>query len=134
MRNFFLRFFKGRYGSYGTDALTRFLIAIAVTLLLISICTPLGFLYYISFVLLIVCYYRLFSKKITVRYHENEIYLKYRNKFLGIFKNLKGRIQQKKDYHIYKCPSCGQKIRVPRGKGKIMVTCPVCRHEFMKKS
>ena len=57
MRNFFSRFFQGRYGSYGTDKLTRFLLILAVINLLVSICTPFGFLYYIAVALMVYnCY------------------------------------------------------------------------------
>lgn len=52
----------------------------------------------------------------------------------GSFKNIKQRLEEKKNYKIVKCPKCGQKLRLPRGKGKIVVTCRKCSHEFKMKS
>lgn len=91
MKDFFTRLFQGRYGSYGTDLLTRFLLVEAFICLLLSvIAPPLGFLYYVAFVILIYCYFRLFSKNITKRYKENERYLSIRKKVIGFFKGRKG--------------------------------------------
>ena len=44
------------------------------------------------------------------------------------------RFKQRKDYHYYRCPKCGQQLRVPRGRGKISITCPKCGNQFIKKS
>lgn len=84
--------------------------------------------------LLTLCYFRMFSKDISKRYGENQKFLALKGRFFGYFKNMKTRNQQRKTYHIYPCPTCKQKIRVPKGKGKICITCPKCKAEFIKKS
>ncbi len=134
MKNIFYKFFQGRYGAYGADKLTKFILFIAAILLLLSYITPVGILYYVSFILLIYCYFRLFSKNIPMRYKENETFVKHADKFLNLFGDLKYNISQRKIYHIYKCPECKQKIRIPRGKGKIEVRCPKCGKTFIKHS
>jgi len=134
MRNLFYRFFQGRYGAYGTDRLSKTLLVIAAVLLLLSYVTPLGFLYYLAFALVIYCYFRLFSRNIPKRYRENEYFVKHTDGFFNFFKNFSYNISQMKMYHIYKCPDCKQKIRIPRGKGKIAVRCPKCGKEFIKHS
>lgn len=44
------------------------------------------------------------------------------------------RRMQKKEYIFVKCPNCKKMLRLPRGKGKLIVTCPTCRTEFYKKT
>ena len=134
MRNFFSRFFQGRYGSYGTDRFTRFLLILAVINLLISVCTPLGFLYYVAIAIMGYGFYRLCSRNITLRYKENSIYESITGKITGVFKRTRSEFDQRRNYHIYTCPNCSQKIRIPRGKGQIIIRCPKCMTEFKKKS
>ena len=91
MKKFFIRLFQGRYGSYGTDKLTKFLLVEAFICLLLSvIAAPLSFLYYVAFLILIYCYFRLFSRNITKRYKENQLYLSIRKKVTDLFKRRKG--------------------------------------------
>ena len=79
-------------------------------------------------------YYRMLSRKVEKRYQENQKFLNWRYG-LAVKKNRrKEQAQQRKIYHFYKCPSCRQKVRVPKGKGKICITCPKCKTEFIKKS
>ena len=87
MRNFMRRFFKGRYGFYGTDELTRFLLRLAIVLFILSlIIVPLSFLYYIAFIILGYSYFRLLSKNIEKRNRENELFKKNLRKLKTFFK------------------------------------------------
>ena len=134
MRDFLYRFFQGRYGAYGTDRMTRFLLVFAAVLLILSFLTPFGFLYYIAFVILFYCYFRMFSRNVPARYRENEAFVKFTDKFVNFFKGIGTNSGSSRSYHIYKCPKCGQKIRIPRGKGKVSVRCPMCGTEFIKRA
>ena len=84
--------------------------------------------------LLIWCYVRIFSRKVAARSEENRKYLSYRNRFFGSFRLLKSCFRQRKDYAFFRCPSCREVVRVPRGKGKIRITCPRCGYAFEKKT
>ena len=79
-------------------------------------------------------YFRLLSRNVPARYHENEVFSRVSSRFLGRISHVSSSIEQRRRYHIYKCPGCGQKIRIPRGKGRIMVRCPKCTQEFLKVS
>ena len=71
---------------------------------------------------------------IAKRSEENRMYMNFYSEIKKRFYKLKGGMIERKDFHIYKCKSCGQKIRIPKGKGKIMVICPKCKNEFVKHS
>lgn len=126
------RFMAGRYG---VDALNKFLLGASVVLLVCSMFIRRGtMLYSFALLLLLICYVRMFSRNIQARYQENIKFYNMKNKFFGFFKKQKSYMEQRKTYHIYKCPTCKQKIRVPKGKGKIAITCPKCKTEFIKNS
>ena len=128
------RFSKFMQGRYGVDSLSRFLsvVLLAVIILRMFIRIPLSGT--ITLVILVILYWRMFSRNIPKRYEENQKFLQIRDKLLGRFSDFGSNMSQMKDYHIYKCPRCNQKIRIPRGKGHIMVRCPRCGYEFHKKS
>lgn len=131
MKKKFAEFMNGRYG---TDDLSKFMLGICVAFLILGMFFRSQFLNLMVLILLGVCYFRMFSKNYAQRSGENRKYLDATWKVRSRFEKVKNRAVQSKDYHIYKCPSCGQKIRIPRGKGKICITCPKCKHEFEKKS
>ena len=84
--------------------------------------------------LLIYCYYRMFSKNITKMSAQNQKYLNWRYGLAVKRQKTKTHMEQRKIYHFYKCPQCRQKVRVPKGHGKICITCPKCKMEFVRKS
>ena len=124
------RFMQGRYGN---DQLNRFLITLAMVLLVLSIFLG-DFLYLIAVAAMVVAYFRMFSKQTYKRAGENQKYLQLTWKFKAAWSKKKSELQQLKTHHIYKCPNCRQKIRVPRGRGKIAIRCRKCGTEFVKKS
>ena len=78
--------------------------------------------------------FRVFSRNISKRYAENQKYLAKTYKLRTYIQQQKNSLAQRKVYHIYKCPGCKQKIRIPKGKGKIEIRCPKCGTTFIKKS
>lgn len=132
MREKLIRFMQGRYG---VDSFSKLLTGVGLAVVLLSmVFRGSNLLYLLGWVVIIYAYFRMFSKNISKRAAENQAYLNRTYKLRCKFAGLKNRFTQDKQYHIYKCPSCKQKIRIPRGKGKIEVRCPKCGTTFVKRS
>lgn len=131
MREKFQRFMSGRYGA---DELSKVFNIAVLVLLVLSLVTRYDIFYWLGIVLMIYSLWRMFSKNVTKRYEENQRFLIFRDQAAVKRANLKKRWSQRDVYRFYKCPQCKQTVRVPKGKGKICITCPKCRTEFIKKS
>ena len=128
MKQKLLSFFSGRNGM---DALSSTLSWGSIILMLIS-----GFiqvdmlratLYYLSLMGLIYAYYRVFSRNLSKRQAENYAFLSRKNQWKQCW-------QQRKTHRFFRCPKCKTVLRVPRGKGKISITCSSCGEKFIKKT
>jgi len=124
MRNFFRQFMQGRYG---TDKLNLALLGAGLVCSILSAIfswfAAVRLLFtLLSYICLFWVIFRCFSRNTYKRYQENR-------KFLLLFQRLKDR-----EHRYYDCPRCRQQVRVPRGKGKISITCPKCREKFIKKT
>ena len=131
MKEKIARFMAGRYG---VDYLGRFTIIAGLIALLLAGWTRSSLLKLLAWMLIIYSYYRMFSRNIYKRTQENQWYLNKTYKIRCFFARQKNMLTQRKTHHIYKCPTCKQKIRIPRGKGKIEIRCPKCNTTFIKKS
>ena len=113
-------------GRYGTDKLNMVILSAGLAVCLLSVFFDNAgvnlLLTAVSYGLMIWALYRSFSRNTYKRYQENR-------KFLQFFDRLKDR-----DHRYYDCPKCRQVVRVPRGKGKIAITCPRCKERFVKKT
>ena len=130
-----IQFMQGRYG---VDQLSNFLIGAAVFVALLGLFVRNALLQVLCWVLIILGYVRIFSRNTSKRYAENQKFLDktfgIRNAFARFKYRMKYGKQNAEPYYIYQCRKCGQKIRIPKGKGKIMVTCPKCKYQFKKNS
>lgn len=134
MKEKLIRFMQGRYGVYGPDLLNKCLLGGAVVSMLVSVLTGWDILYIVAAAAVVYAYFRMLSRNYTKRYAENQAFMKYTAGIRRYIFSQQNILRQRKTHHIYKCPNCRQKIRIPRGKGKIAVRCPKCGTEFIKKS
>ncbi|MEE3420287.1 MAG: hypothetical protein VZR02_04185 [Lachnospiraceae bacterium] len=117
-------------GRYGSDELNRFLLVAVLALFVLSMIPGAGFLYLISIVLLVLAWIRMYSWNFAARRKENDQYLKFiagLKKFLRVQKT---KLTGRKNYRFFRCPGCGQEVRVPKGAGHIRITCPKCHTQF----
>ena len=121
-------------GRYGTDGLNQFLSIASLVLLLIAIVSRVQIFTWLGIALLIFCYYRTFSRNISKRTEENYKFYTLKDRIDGKFRGLKDQWANRKLYHYYRCPKCRQKLRVPRGRGRIQISCPRCGTQFIKTS
>ena len=134
MNGFRERMTRFMYGRYGNDQLSRFYLGLALGCFVVYVFTRLKLVYLAGLALLVYGTYRSFSRDITKMSAQNQKYLTWRYQKAVKFQNAKKHWAQRKEYCFFKCPKCRQKVRVPRGRGRIAITCPKCSAEFVKKS
>ena len=113
-------------GRYGTDRLNMYILGTGVVMSLLSVVIavqPFNLLFVaLSYGMMFWAVFRMLSRNTYKRYQENR-------KFLQTIDRLKDR-----QHRYFDCPKCRQMVRVPRGKGKIAITCPRCKEKFVKKT
>lgn len=134
MNNFKYKLYQFMSGRYGSDNLSLFLLISSLVLLVLNMFVFQNMiLSTLVWVVLIFNVYRTYSKNIYKRRKENDKYLQITSPIRKRISVLKKQSKDKQ-HKYFICPNCKQLVRVPRGKGKITITCPSCKHAFDKKS
>ena len=130
MKEKFYRFMQGRYG---IDQLNSFLMIVCVICFIVNMFIGSIVLTFIAYGTWLFVIFRLFSKNIYARNRENDKYL---NLFSPLSRWLKLKLMSKQDpsNKYFSCPKCKQMVRVPKGHGTVVVTCPNCQNKFEKRT
>jgi flagellar biosynthesis component FlhA len=121
-------------GRYGSDQLGKLLLVLSLACIVLSLIPNLSLLALVGLAILVICYWRLFSKRVDKRYQENLHYLRATAGIRRRARKVRKRYANRKVYAYMKCPQCHQKMRVPKGKGTVRIVCPSCKKEFQAKS
>ncbi len=129
--NWFQRMMIGRYG---LDQLSKAMLILTFILLIISLITGLDIINALAVIVLALAYIRILSRDTNKRHQENMKFLQWLNPIsIKVNRNL-NRLKEHKTYRFYKCTECGQQLRVPKGKGKVKITCPKCKNSIIKRT
>ena len=122
------------YGRYGNDALTKFLLILALILMVISWIPSLWWVYLLALGVMIWSLYRTFSRRFDKRRRELERYLKIQKPLVNFFKLSRNKWRDRKTHVYFKCKKCKAVLRVPKGKGSIVVICTRCKDRIEKET
>lgn len=131
LRAGFARLMAGRYG---VDQLSYAMVIASLVVTLLGGLLRAPILSLLADALLLLTFFRMFSKNRVKRAQENQLYLQ---KTLAVRKPLGewiNRLKNGKKYRYFVCPKCRMRLRVPRGVGNVTITCKQCGERFDKKA
>jgi len=131
IRNWLRRVMVGRYGP---DQLYFALFFAAILLAIAASLSGLSILSLLSYVLLALAIFRVFSRNIYKRRAENDRFLRFWWPVKMWFRTRFVRLKSSRTHCFFRCPGCRNVLRVPRGKGRVQITCPKCGQRFEKKT
>ncbi len=133
MQKFTMKLQQFMAGRYGSDRFSLFINVVGLIFAFLGNFKSLRFFYFIGLGIIIYGLYRAMSKKFEARRKELNWYLRVSEKPRAEIKLLGNKIRDRKTHRYFKCKSCKTVLRVPKGRGKIEVTCPKCRDKVIKK-
>ena len=120
---------KLMYGRYGSDQLSFFLLVVYIVLILLSGLPHLEVLSWLALAVLLWDLFRMFSRRIDRRRAENARFLALAGPAIRWLR-MRRTIRRDKEHRYFKCPNCGQYLRVPRGRGRSPSTAATAAPSF----
>lgn len=126
-------------GRQGPDDLARFSVDVAIVVLIVNLVLGLlridvSWLAWVELALVAYALFRMMSRNLAARSSENAAFLRAMGPARPWLQNPRGAWAELRAYKHVRCGSCRQRIRVPRGKGRLRVTCPRCHTKFEVRS
>lgn len=121
-------------GRYGGDQLSMYLLIVSILFTIIGRLSNIQMLGFVGYIPLFIGIFRMFSKDISKRSMENYKFAIFISPIYTKFKKIQNRLKGSKTHKYYKCPSCNTELRMPKGKGKVIITCPKCKTKFEKRT
>ncbi|MBM6675456.1 hypothetical protein H6A07_01690 [Olsenella uli] len=121
-------------GRQGPDDLAVFSVDLAVVIVLVNVFARTGWLGWVALALVAYAMFRIQSRNLAARSRENAAFLKALGPARPWLQNPRAAWGELRAYKHVRCSSCKQRVRVPRGKGKLRVTCPRCKTKFEVRS
>ena len=133
IRRFLYNFFRGRNGF---DHLAMAAWGLALVFLLLTFVHGVvgSVAYVLTVVLMVYAWFRALSRNVSRRVEENNRFLSATAGLRRSLRNIKTRFSQRKEFKFFTCPTCHTLLRVPRGKGRIQITCRKCGNRFSGKT
>lgn len=128
--NWLNKFMSGRYGA---DQLAVALIVLSAILTFTGNLAKISVLSYLSYVPMALCIFRMLSRNVQKRRAENYKFVTLMGP-VSTWSRKKINMLADQKHRYFKCPYCKAQLRLPKGKGKIKISCPVCKKEFIKKT
>ncbi|MEF9966951.1 MAG: hypothetical protein RSC10_08225 [Longicatena sp.] len=124
-------FMRGRYGA---DQLSFFLLILYFIITVVSAIFRIPYVTYVALALLIWCWFRIFSRNTYKRSGENTKFLRMVYPITSRVHTKRKEWKERKTHKFYSCPNCKQRLRVPKGRGTLTITCPKCKTKFDKRT
>jgi LSD1 subclass zinc finger protein len=131
MMNWFQSFMAGRNG---IDALSIAIAILSVAINVLARFLDSSLLSLTASAVMLIALFRIFSRNLAKRRAENGRFLAFWGDAKSGFAGWRSRRAQTREYRFFVCPGCRNRLRVPRGKGNIQITCPKCGQRFSGKS
>ncbi|ABR46679.1 Zn-finger containing protein [Alkaliphilus metalliredigens QYMF] len=131
MMNWLKKFMIGRSGG---DQLSIYLLALSLVLTVIGQLAGTSIVVTIGYIPLFVAISRVLSKDVQKRRMENYKFAIFISPIYAKLKKVESRIKGAKTHKHFKCANCKTMLRVPKGKGEILVTCPKCKTKCTRKT